>query len=82
MSISNLAVSAECWSCFHASQSFLSDVLFMHVNTLILNLKDIIVLFFGGIVMALAIESSGLHRRISLNIIALFGVNPRLLTLG
>ena len=54
----------------------------MHVNTLILNLKDIIVLFFGGIVMALAIESSGLHRRISLNIIALFGVNPRLLTLG
>ena len=37
----------------------------------------IIYLFFGGFVVALAIERCGLHRRVALNIFNLFGVNGR-----
>ena len=37
----------------------------------------IIYLFFGGFVIALAIERSGLHRRVALNIFGFFGVNGR-----
>ncbi|MEM8936591.1 MAG: DASS family sodium-coupled anion symporter [Pseudomonadota bacterium] len=37
----------------------------------------IIYLFFGGFVVALAIERSGLHRRVALNIFKLFGMNGR-----
>lgn len=37
----------------------------------------IIYLFFGGFVIALAIERSGLHRRVALNIFNLFGLNGR-----
>lgn len=39
--------------------------------------KDIILLFYGGLVMANAIEISGLHERISLKVLLLFGSNPK-----
>ncbi len=39
-------------------------------------------MFFGGFVLALAIERAQLHRRIALRTIALFGVRPRRLVLG
>lgn len=39
-------------------------------------------MFFGGFVLALAIERCGLHRRVALRTIALFGVRPRRLVLG
>lgn len=44
--------------------------------------KDIIILFYGGLVMANAIEMSGLHERLSLKILILFGSNPKWLMLG
>jgi sodium-dependent dicarboxylate transporter 2/3/5 len=39
-------------------------------------------LFFGGFVIALATERSGLHRRIALGVIRLCGLAPRRLVLG
>lgn len=42
----------------------------------------IIYLFFGGFVMALAIEQSGLHRRVALHIFRFAGVNGRSLVAG
>jgi sodium-dependent dicarboxylate transporter 2/3/5 len=53
------------------------------LDTMILSLlKDIILLFYGGLVMANAIEISGLHERISLKVLLLFGSNPKWLLLG
>jgi di/tricarboxylate transporter len=34
-------------------------------------------LFFGALVMAIGIESSGLHERIALKMILLFGSDPK-----
>ena len=42
----------------------------------------IIYLFFGGFVMALAIEQSGLHRRVALQIFRFAGMNGRSLVAG
>lgn len=39
-------------------------------------------LFFGGFVLALAIERCGLHRRFALRVIAAFGGEPRRIVLG
>ena len=39
-------------------------------------------LFFGGFVLALAIERCGLHRRLALRVIALLGLDARRLVLG
>lgn len=41
-----------------------------------------IILFLSGFLIALAIENSGLHRRIALNIVALTGNRPSLIILG
>ncbi len=42
----------------------------------------IVFLFFGGFVMALALEKVGLHKRIALNIIKLTGTTPNKIILG
>lgn len=39
-------------------------------------------LFLGGFLVALAIEESGLHRRLALSIVAAMGDNPRFIVLG
>ncbi|MCC6670134.1 MAG: DASS family sodium-coupled anion symporter [Planctomycetes bacterium] len=39
-------------------------------------------MFFGGFVLAMAIERCGLHRRLALRVIALLGLDPRRLVLG
>ncbi|CAF1091422.1 unnamed protein product [Brachionus calyciflorus] len=44
--------------------------------------QDIILLFYGGLVMANAIEISGLHERLSLKFLLLFGSNPKWIMLG
>ncbi|MEE9362766.1 MAG: DASS family sodium-coupled anion symporter [Cellulophaga sp.] len=44
--------------------------------------SPIIFLFFGGFVMALALEKVNLHRRIALNIIKLTGTTPNRVILG
>lgn len=44
--------------------------------------SPIIFLFLGGFLLALAIEDSGVHRRVALLIIAAMGDNPRRLVLG
>ncbi len=41
-----------------------------------------IYLFLGGFLVALAIEESGLHRRVALRVVKLMGDNPRLIVLG
>lgn len=43
---------------------------------------SMIFLFLGGFLVALAIEESGLHRRVALRIVKLMGDNPRLIVLG
>lgn len=42
----------------------------------------LIFLFLGGFMLAMAIESVGLHRRIALTIVSVVGVKPRQLMLG
>lgn len=44
--------------------------------------SHIVFLFFGGFVMALALEKVGLHKRIALNIIRLTGTSPNRVILG
>ncbi|XP_048406447.1 Na(+)/dicarboxylate cotransporter 3-like [Stegostoma tigrinum] len=40
------------------------------------------VFFFGGLILAVAIEDCNLHRRVALTILRLLGVNPLMLILG
>jgi sodium-dependent dicarboxylate transporter 2/3/5 len=44
--------------------------------------SDIVALFLGGFCLALALQKAGLHRRIALRVLRLFGANPRRLVLG
>jgi sodium-dependent dicarboxylate transporter 2/3/5 len=44
--------------------------------------NDIIALYFGGFLVALAMERWGLHRRIALRFLILFGTRPRALLMG
>ena len=44
--------------------------------------SPIVFLFFGGFVMALALEKVNLHKRIALNIIRLTGTTPNKVILG
>lgn len=44
--------------------------------------EDIIFLFLGGFILALALQNSGLHKRISLHIVRLIGTRPSRLVLG
>jgi sodium-dependent dicarboxylate transporter 2/3/5 len=39
-------------------------------------------MFFGGLVVAISIETSGLHERIALRVLMNFGSNPKWLMLG
>lgn len=55
----------------------------MPANKISLNyFQDSIVLFLGGFCLALAMERSGLHRRIALRVVRIFGTQPRRLVLG
>nr|CAH0112211.1 unnamed protein product [Daphnia galeata] len=47
-----------------------------------LYIKESNIVFFGGVVLALGVERSNLHRRIALRVILTFGTNPRWLMLG
>ncbi|CAC5388531.1 SLC13A2_3_5 [Mytilus coruscus] len=51
-----------------------------HVSSKYVN--DTSMLFFGGLIVAVAIEETGLHKRIALGIIKLVGVSPNMLILG
>lgn len=44
--------------------------------------KDILMLYFGGLVLATSVETTGLHKRLAFRIIMLFGSNPVWLLLG
>ena len=44
--------------------------------------SEIIFLFMGGFILALGIQRWGLHRRIALHIVQLFGTNPSRMVLG
>lgn len=44
--------------------------------------KESNVVFLGGVVLALGVERSNLHRRIALSVILTVGTNPRWLMLG
>src|SRR5690606_11943410 len=44
--------------------------------------SPVVFLFFGGFIMALALEKVNLHRRIALNIIKLTGTSPNQFILG
>lgn len=39
--------------------------------------KDTLVMFMGGIMVALAVEYSGLHKRLALRVIQMVGTSPR-----
>lgn len=40
-------------------------------------IKEANIIFFGGVVMALAVEKSKLHRRLALKVMLIVGSNPR-----
>ncbi|MDC1141635.1 DASS family sodium-coupled anion symporter [Planctomycetota bacterium] len=44
--------------------------------------SDIIALFLGGFCLALAMQKSGLHKRIALRVLRITGTNPRRVVLG
>jgi solute carrier family 13 (sodium-dependent dicarboxylate transporter), member 2/3/5 len=44
--------------------------------------KEANVVFLGGLILALGVEQSKLHRRIALRVILIVGTNPRWLMLG
>jgi len=55
----------------------------MSTNEVSINyLKQTNFMFLGGLILALAVEHSGLHLRIALNILVLIGVSPAKLMLG
>jgi solute carrier family 13 (sodium-dependent dicarboxylate transporter), member 2/3/5 len=44
--------------------------------------SDIVALFLGGFCLALAMQKAGLHKRIALRVVRIFGAKPRRLVLG
>ncbi len=55
----------------------------MDIKTVAANYgSPIVFLFFGGFVMALALEKVGLHKRIALNIVKITGTSPNRVILG
>ncbi len=55
----------------------------MHISDVALKYgHHLIFLFLGGFLVALAIERSGLHRRMALSIVAIMGDRPRQVVLG
>merc|ERR1711936_1128394 len=45
-------------------------------------LKSTNFMFLGGLILAMAVEQSGLHQRVALKIMMMIGTNPRNLMLG
>ncbi len=45
-------------------------------------MKSVNVLFMGGLMMALAVENSGLHRRVAIGMLRLIGVKPTFVMLA
>merc|ERR1719323_462709 len=45
-------------------------------------LKSTNFMFLGGLILAMAVEQSGLHQRVALKIMMMIGTNPRNLLLG
>lgn len=53
------------------------DILQGSEETCMTYFKDTLVMFMGGIMVALAVEYSGLHKRLALRVIQMVGCSPR-----
>lgn len=51
-------------------------------RTCMMYMKDTMLMFIGGIVMALAVEYCNLHKRVALKVISVVGCSQRRLTFG
>ena len=47
------------------------------ISIVFLPLKHVVMLFMGGVMVALSVEKCNLHRRIALRILMLIGGNPK-----
>ena len=49
----------------------------MYLNRVHMLLQDVIMMFVGSLMIAVAIEKSGIHRRLAINILMKFGAQPK-----